>query len=86
MSGKIGVIDLDGIFLNSMPNIWSKQSYVQGFDCEYITFKKAVNMFEPMENKEYIYEGVVVHSYKQSTRSDSTRDGNSRKNVGGADL
>ena len=43
-------------------------------------------MFEPMENKEYIYEGVVVHSYKQSTRSDSTRDGNSRKNIGGAEL
>ena len=42
-----------------MPNIWSKQEYVQVFDCKYITFKKAVNMFEWMEIAESIYEGVV---------------------------
>ena len=37
-----------------MPNSWSKNVYVQGFDCEYITFKKAVNIFERMEISESI--------------------------------
>ena len=37
LTGKIGVIELYGILLNSMPNSWSKQAYVQGFDYEYIT-------------------------------------------------
>ena len=47
-----------------MPNRWSKQVYVQGFDCEYISFKKAVNMFEQMDIAEYIYEDVAEPSYK----------------------
>ena len=55
---------MNGIFLNSMPNSWSKQAYVQGFYCESITFKKAVNMFEHMEIVESIYEGIVEPSYK----------------------
>ena len=42
-----------------MPNSCSKQTYVEGFDCEYITFKKSVNMFERMEITEYIYKDVV---------------------------
>ena len=46
-----------------MPNSWYRQAYVQGFDCECITFKKSVNMFERMEIAESIYEGVVEHSY-----------------------
>ena len=28
---------------------WSKQAYVQGFNCETITYFKAVNIFEHME-------------------------------------
>ena len=42
-----------------MPNSWTKKAYVQGFDCESIIFKKALNMFESIEIAEYIYEGVV---------------------------
>ena len=42
-----------------MPNRWSKQAYVQVFDCESITFKKVVNMVDSMEISESIYEGVV---------------------------
>ena len=38
-----------------MHNIWSKQAYVQGFDCESITFEKDVNMFDRMEISESIY-------------------------------
>ena len=45
---KIGVAELEKILLNSMLNIWSRQAYAQGFDCESITFKKYINMFERM--------------------------------------
>ena len=38
-----------------MPNIWSKQAYVQGSYCETIYFKKYVKMFEHMEIDESIY-------------------------------
>ena len=38
------------MFLNGMPNIWSKQAYGQVFDCEYIILKAAVvSIFEWME-------------------------------------
>ena len=60
---KIDVYELNENLLNSMPNIRSKQSYVQGSDCESISFKKDVNMFERMETAESIYEGVVENSY-----------------------
>ena len=42
---------------------WHKQAYVQGFDCESITFKKAGSMFEHMGISESIYEGVVEPYY-----------------------
>ena len=51
---KIGMTEINKILLNSMPNIWSKQAYVQGFDCKYITFKNDVNMFERMDIAESI--------------------------------
>ena len=47
-----------------MPNSWYKHAYVKGFDCESITFKKAINMFECTEIAESIYEGIVEPSYK----------------------
>ena len=59
----MGITELNEILLNSITNIWSNQSYVQGFDCDTISFKKAVNMFERMEIAESIYEGVVTPSY-----------------------
>ena len=62
---KFGVVKLNEILLNSMPNSWSNQAYVQRFDYEYIPFKKAVNMFERMEIVEYIYEGAVQPSHKK---------------------
>ena len=45
-----------------MPNIWSRQVYVQGLDCESITLKY-VNMFERMKIAESIYDDVVEPSY-----------------------
>ena len=42
-----------------MPVRWSIEAYLQGFDCEYITFKKDFNMFERMEIAKSIYKGVV---------------------------
>ena len=38
LADKIDVTDLNEISLNSMPNSWSRQAYVQGFDCESVTF------------------------------------------------
>ena len=35
---KIGVNELNDILINSLPNSWSKQAYVQGFDRDCITF------------------------------------------------
>ena len=55
--------DIDEILLNSMPNSWSKQTYVQGSVCDYITLEKDVNMLENMDISEYIYEGVVEPYY-----------------------
>ena len=52
---NIGVTQLNEILLNNMPTSWSKHAYVQGFDCESITIKKTVNMFERMEIAEFIY-------------------------------
>ena len=63
MADKIGVTELNEILLNSMSNSWSKQAYVQGFDCESISFKKFVNMFERMGISENIFEGLVTPSY-----------------------
>ena len=39
MSDKIGVTELNEILLNSMPNIWIKQAYLQWFFCGSITIK-----------------------------------------------
>ena len=46
-----------------MPNGWSSQAYVQGFDCDYIT-KKDLNIFERMEVAGSIYEVVEEPYYK----------------------
>ena len=64
LNDKIGVTELNIILLNSMPNSWSRQACAQGFDFEYMTFKKSVNMFECMEIDESIYKGVVEPYYK----------------------
>ena len=40
MTDKIGVAEINESLLNIMSNSWSKQAYVQVFDCKYITFKK----------------------------------------------
>ena len=58
-SDKICDTELNELLLNSMTNSWSRQAYVQGFDCETITFTTATNMFENMEIAESIYEVVV---------------------------
>ena len=45
LSEKIGMTELNEILLNSMTNSWSKQAYVQVFDCEYIIYKKKLPIF-----------------------------------------
>ena len=82
MTDKIGVNELNEILLNSMPNRWSKQSYVQGFDWESISFKNSINMFERMEISKSIYKGVVTPYSKKTTRAESNRTGISRNKRG----
>ena len=84
MNDKIGVTELKQILINSMPNIYSKHAYIKDFDCESITFNKAVKMFERMETSESIYEGLVEPSNKKPTREYANRAGNSRQNRGEA--
>ena len=46
-----------------MPNRWSKQAYVQGFDCESIQLKNAVNIFEHMEIENIftnVYQNILI--------------------------
>ena len=64
ISDNIYVTEINKILLNSMPNIWIKQAYVQGSDCGYITLKLVVDMYERIKIAEYIYKGVVEPSYK----------------------
>ena len=82
LTDKVGLTEVNKIILNNMPNSWSKQAYVQGFDCESITFKKAVNMFESMKISESIYEVVLEPSYKKHTQSDSNHACHSRQKRG----
>ena len=44
LADKNDVTEFNEIFFNIMPNIWSKQAYVQGLDYESISFLKAVNI------------------------------------------
>ena len=70
---------MNEVLINSMPNSWSKQAYVQGFDCKSINFKKAANMFECMVISEYINEVVVEPLYEKYTRADSKNSVHSRQ-------
>ena len=45
---KIGKTELNKIILNSIPNVWGRQVYMQGFYCETINFEISVIMFEPI--------------------------------------
>ena len=75
---KIGVTEINENLLNSMPNSWIKQAYVQVFDCEFITFKRAANMFEHMDITEFVYKGEVEPFNKKTSRTYANRDGHIR--------
>ena len=57
-SDKICETEMNKILLKIMPNSWSIQSYVHFFYCESITLQKLINMFEPIEISQSIYEVV----------------------------
>ena len=44
LDDEIDLAELNEIHLYSMPNRWSKQAYVQGLDCGYISSNRSVNM------------------------------------------
>ena len=86
LTDKIGVTKLNEILPNGMPNSWSKISYVQGFDCESIILKKAVNTFERMEIAESIYERVVTTFYNIFNWVNVNHTGHRRQKRGESDL
>ena len=43
LADKIDISELNEILINSLPISCSKEAYVQGFNCEYILFKKYIN-------------------------------------------
>ena len=45
-SNNMGEVVINKILLRSMPNVWSKQDYLQGFRFETVTLKKVINMFK----------------------------------------
>ena len=59
---------------------------MKGFDCESISFKKAVNMFERKQIDESVYEGVIKPSYEISTWEDANCASQSSNKRGGSDL
>ena len=77
-SDKICETELYKNVLNSIPNSWSKQEYVMGFDCESITFKTAVNMFEYIKIAESIYKVISELSYRKPNRVYDNRAGHMR--------
>ena len=56
---KTDMTELNEILLNSVPNSWSKQAYVQGFDWKSITLKKSFKLFERMDIAESMFKSVV---------------------------
>ena len=65
--------------MNSIPNECSKHVYFWGFDCETITLKQAMNIFELMEIDKNIYKRIVEPSYLKTTWSDANHASNSCK-------
>ena len=47
-TNSMGNGELKKNLFHSMPNIWAKQVFLQGFDFEAIPFKKETNMFKHM--------------------------------------
>ena len=60
-STKMVRSELNNILFHSMPNVWSKQAYLRGFEFD-LPFKKAVNMFKWTQTPESIYKGVIFPS------------------------
>ena len=63
LTDEIGVIELNAIPFNSTPTRFSKQAHVKRFDCDSITLKISVNMFQRMDIAESIYKCLVEPSY-----------------------
>ena len=57
-SNKLDGTESNEIIFNSTKNGWSKQAYVQGFECKTTTLKN-VNIFEHIKIAETIYEVIV---------------------------
>ena len=50
---------LNDILLHVVPNVWEKQSHLQGWYFEANTYKETCEIFERMEVEEKVYKGVT---------------------------
>ena len=80
IADKIAVNELNEINLNLLPNSWYKQTYVQSFDWDSISFFLSRQHFWAYGISEIIYEGVVTSYYlKKNTWEEAKHTIFSRK-------
>ena len=72
---------INKILLCVVPNVWAKQSYLQGWYFEVKIYKETCAVFERMEIAEQVYKGVTPS--KTPTRAEANRGGHTRKLKGG---
>ena len=53
-SNKMEMEELNEILLHEVPNGWSKQSYLQGWDFELNTYRETCSIFDHMEVDEQV--------------------------------
>ena len=55
--------EINEILIYALPNSWSKQAYLQGWDFKMKTFRETCAIFDLMEISEQVYKGQT-HSKK----------------------
>ena len=56
---------MNEILPHSIPDVWSKQEFVQGFDFESVKIKQYIIISKMMDIAKTIFGGVVEPSYKK---------------------
>ena len=79
LTDNIGMVELNGILLNSMPNSWSKQAYVQVFTANILLLKRLLMCLNPQIFL-ILFQKVQQNLLTNTTRQDFNRDGHRRLN------
>ena len=78
---KMDPRELNDTLLHAVPNGWTKQAYLQGWEFEGKSYKDTCNFFERMEIAEQVYEGVTPS--KTTTREEADCVSHGRRHKGG---